>query len=46
MQKSLVPLPPELLNLPTINANPWLQINTDPNVNLEKPAFDRQGNLF
>jgi len=46
MQKNLVPLPPELLSLPILTANPWLQIDTDTGVNLEGPSFDREGNLF
>lgn len=44
--KSIVPIPPELVSLPTINAEPWLQIEPDPTTFLEGPAFDRQGNLF
>jgi len=43
--KSPVPLPPDLMNLPTIQAEPWLQVSTD-NLFLEGPAFDRQGNFF
>lgn len=44
--KSVAPLPPDVASLPTITAKPWLQVGTDPNTNLEGPAFDRQGNLF
>jgi lactonase len=43
---SVVPLPPSLMGLPTITAEPWLQIDTGPDVFLEGPAFDRKGNLF
>ena len=39
-------LPPELLALPTIEAEPWLKIDSDENKILEGPAFDRDGNLF
>ena len=43
--KSVVPLPPSLMNLPKIEVEPWLQV--DPGgIFLEGPAFDRQGNLF
>jgi len=45
-EKSLVPLPPELAKLPTIKAEPWVLVENDPNILLEGPAFDRQGNLF
>ncbi|HUL23730.1 MAG TPA: SMP-30/gluconolactonase/LRE family protein [Thermodesulfobacteriota bacterium] len=45
-EKNLVPLPPELANLPTIKAEPWVLVDKDPNILLEGPAFDRQGNLF
>lgn len=44
--KSLVPLPPELTNLPTIIAEPWVLVEDNPATFLEGPAFDRQGNLF
>lgn len=43
---SAIPLPPHLSNLPTMNAAPWLQIDPGPQVFLEGPAFDREGNLF
>jgi lactonase len=46
MKKSLVPLPPDLQSLPTIEAELWLQIDTDSNLRIEGPAFDRGGNLF
>jgi len=42
----VVPLPPSLTGLPTITAEPWVQVDPGPNVFLEGPAFDRQGNLF
>ncbi len=45
-RKSVVPIPPDLVGLPIIKAEPWLQIDADPNVTLEGPSFDRQGNLF
>ena len=45
-QKSMVPLPPELAKLPTIKAEPWVLVDDDPNILLEGPAFDREGNLF
>lgn len=44
--KSPVPLPPELLRLPTIKADPWVCVEDNPATFLEGPAFDRQGNLF
>jgi lactonase len=39
-------LPPSLAGLPSIMAESWLQIDPGPNVFLEGPAFDRDGNLF
>jgi len=45
-EKSMVPLPPELANLPTIKAEPWVMIEDNPDMLLEGPAFDRAGNLF
>ena len=39
-------LPPELVNLPIIKAEPWCQIDPSPDLFLEGPAFDREGNLF
>jgi lactonase len=44
--KSEVPLPPSEAGLPIIKAEPWLQVEPDPNVFLEGPSFDREGNLF
>ena len=44
--KSPVPLPPELLRLPTIKAEPWVCVEDNPGTFLEGPAFDREGNLF
>jgi lactonase len=41
---SKMPLPPELANLPIIEAEPWCQIK--PDVFLEGPSFDLEGNLF
>jgi lactonase len=46
MKKSLVPLPPDLVSLPTIEAELWLQISPDSKLRIEGPAFDREGNLF
>ena len=43
--KSPVPLPPDLLNLPCIEAEPWVQVDAAPQF-VEGPAFDRKGNLF
>ena len=45
-QKSIVPLPPDLDKLPTIKAEPWVMVENDPDMLLEGPAFDRQGNLY
>jgi lactonase len=42
--KNKMPLPPELTNLPAIEAEPWCEVQ--PDVFLEGPAFDREGNLF
>jgi len=44
--KSPVPLPPELLRLPAIKAEPWVCVEDNPGTFLEGPAFDREGNLF
>lgn len=44
--QSPLPLPPTISGLPTITAELWLQVDTDPEVFLEGPAFDRKGNLF
>lgn len=44
--QSVVPLPPELNNLPVITAEAWLQISGGPAVFLEGPAFDRAGDLY
>lgn len=46
MKKSVVPIPPELQGLPTIEAELWVQISPDSNLRIEGPAFDREGNLF
>jgi lactonase len=45
-KSSETPLPPSEAGLPNIMAEPWLQVEADPNVFLEGPAFDREGNLF
>lgn len=44
--KSLMPMPPELVNLPTIEARPWFEIDSNEDVLIEGPAFDSDGNLF
>jgi len=44
--RSAVPLPPDLSWLPTIMAEPWLQIGESPGLFLEGPAFDRAGNFY
>ena len=46
VQKSVVPIPPDLVSLPTIKAEPLLQVDTDTDMTLEGPSFDREGNLF
>lgn len=46
VESSVVPLPPSLTGLPIIEAEPWLQIDADPDLYLEGPAFNREGNLF
>jgi lactonase len=46
MKKTLVPIPPDLASLPTIEAELWLQVNPDSHLRIEGPAFDREGNLF
>ena len=43
---SAVPLPPTEALLPVITAEPWVQIDDSPEIFLEGPAFDREGNLF
>ncbi len=40
------PLPYAEKNLPVINAQPWVQVDTSEAVLMEGPAFDRKGNLF
>jgi lactonase len=44
--KTMAPLPSSESGLPTIIAEPWVKIDNDPNIFLEGPAFDREGNLF
>ena len=46
VDKSPVPLPPELANLPTITAELWVQVDPSTTMTLEGPSFDRQGNLY
>ena len=46
MKKSMVPLPPDLQGLPTIEAERWVQVSPDSDLRIEGPAFDRDGNLF
>jgi lactonase len=43
---SPVPLPLDVADLPTIEAEPWFQVSSDPRLFLEGPSFDRKGNLF
>jgi lactonase len=43
---SMVPIPPDLINLPTIEAEPWFQIDPGTVTFLEGPVFDREDNLF
>ena len=45
VSKSVVPLPPSLKDLPTLEVEPWLQVEPG-DIFLEGPAFDRQGNLY
>jgi lactonase len=45
-QSSIMPLPPDLIGLPEIEAEPWFQVDANPDLLLEGPAFDREGNLF
>ena len=45
-KRSLVPLPPDLMNIPTIEAEPWFQIDQGSVTFLEGPVFDREDNLF
>jgi len=44
-EKSVVPIPPSLVSLPTIKAKPWLQVEPS-GAFLEGPAFDLDGNLY
>ena len=44
--KSMAPLTPDIAGLPTIMAEPWVQINDDPNYFLEGPTFDNQGIFY
>jgi len=46
MAKNEAPLPPSEAGLPTIKAEPWLQVEASPNTFLEGLSFDRQGNLY
>ena len=43
---NVVPIPPELTGLPTIEAKPWFQLSPDIDTLLEGPAFDSKENLF
>jgi lactonase len=45
ISKSVAPMPPELVSLPTIVAEPWFKIDP-PDMAPEGPAFDRDGNLY
>ena len=42
----MFPLPPELINLPSLEAEPWFQVHPDADFFLEGPVFDLEGNLF
>jgi len=44
--KNVAPLPPSEASLPTIKAEPWLQVEANPGTFLEGPSFDREGNLY
>ena len=44
--KNEAPLPPSEASLPTIKAEPWLQVEANPGTFLEGPSFDREGNLY
>ena len=44
--KTMTPLPSSESGLPAIVAEPWVKIDNDPNIFLEGPAFDKEGNLF
>jgi lactonase len=46
IHESVVPIPPDLVGLPTIVAVPWFQLASSTDYLLEGPAFDREGNLF
>jgi len=46
LDTSAVPLPPWLKDLYTIEAEPWVKIDDNPETFLEGPAFDRAGNLY
>lgn len=48
MQRTEVPLPPDVKQLPTLEAEKWISIEPLPkgNLFLEGPAFDRDGNLY
>jgi lactonase len=45
-QNSNMPLPPDLNGLPKIEAEPWFRVDDNPDLMLEGPAFDLEGNLF
>lgn len=41
------PLPPDLIALPTVEAVPWIEIDSDPvRSGLEGPVFDAAGNFY
>ncbi len=46
IRECIVPIPQELVSLPTIVAVPWFQLDPGSEYILEGPAFDREGNLF
>ena len=46
VSKSAWPLPPELVSLPTYNAEFFVELSDDKSIPAEGPAFDRDGNLY
>lgn len=40
------PLPADLAGLPTVTAEPWFCIDSDPSMCIEGPAVDTEGNLY
>jgi lactonase len=46
VNKDVSPLPPEVANLPTYEAELWVQLADDPSIPAEGPCFDKDGNLY